>query len=229
MLGIIGAMPIETEHIKNAMTNVRIVEKSMIKYYFGKLRCIPCVVACSGVGKVNSAVCAQTMLLEFGVDKIINVGVAGGLLENMSPGDIVLSREAVQHDMDITALREPAGLIPTINVINLPCSSSLREKVVNALNGKGLKFYQGKIASGDKFISESEDLSDIKNKFDAIACDMETASIAHVCYLNNVDFLAIRVISDNINKDHSEMDYEKFKKSMAESIAKILANIVEHI
>ena len=228
MIGIIGAMPIEVENIKTAMTDLKTEKKSMIKYHLGKLNGTPCVVAFSGGGKVNAAVCAQTMILDYNVKKIINVGVAGGLLDCMNTGDVVISSGAVQYDVDTTALGDPLGLISTINLINLPCDDTLREKALKVLSErKTLNIYNGIIASGDKFISKKEELLNIKNNFGAVACDMETGAISQVCYLNSVSFLSVRVISDNINKENSNLDYEKFKLYSAEIACRTLKSIIK--
>lgn len=264
MIGIIGAMPLEVENILMLMTEVKSYEKSKIKYHAGKINEVLCVVAFSGVGKVNAAVCSQTMVLEFGVKKIINVGVAGGLLEEMHTGDIVISSGAVQHDCDTTALGDPLGLISTINIIKLPCSCNLKNSILKVLFGSSLKeqlwnqegenknlkqnkevptndsksygiidtscgtskVFEGIIASGDKFVCEKNDLITIRNNFNAIACDMETASIAQVCYLNDVEFLSIRTISDNVNGDNSNMDYENFKQKSAKAACEVLYKVV---
>ena len=230
MIGIIGAMPIEVEKLQDVMQNVEIIEVSKVKYYLGELNGVRCVVAFSGVGKVNSAVCAQTMIFKFNVDKIINIGVAGGLLENMKTGDIVISTKSVQYDVDTSAVGDPKGLISTINILELPCSEILKNKFVNVLKSDDkLNFYKGIIATGDQFIIDKSILKDIRKDFDAIACDMETGSIAQVCYLNDIDFLSMRIISDNINNDNSHMDYEKFKLNSARLACLILEKAIAYI
>ena len=228
MIGIIGAMPIEIENLKSLMTDVKIRKIGKVDYFLGKLNNVDCIAAFSGVGKVNSACCAHTMALIYNVKKIINIGVAGGLLEEMSTGDVVVSNSSVQYDIDTTALGDPLGLISTINVINLPSSKFLKEKAIEVLKEhENLNFYEGKIATGDRFVSKEKELYKIRNDFNSIACDMETASIAQVCYLNDLEFLSLRVISDNINKSNSHFDYEKFKLSSAKLACDIIFKMIK--
>lgn len=230
MLGIIGAMPIEVEKLTQAMVGVSTCKIGQTTYFSGKLSGTACVVAFSGVGKVNAAVCAQTMILVFNVKKIVNVGVAGGLLEHMSLGDVIVATSAVQHDFDVTALGEPIGQISTINLVNLPCSSCINKKIIETLKlHKNSGVFCGVIASGDKFVAKKDELIKIREQFNAVACDMETGSIAHVCYINAVEFAAIRVISDNINNENSSLDYEKFKQKSAQIACDILTKCIDLI
>ena len=230
MIGIIGAMPIEVEKLQSSMQNVKILEISKVKYFFGNLNGVNCVLAFSGVGKINSAVCAQTMIIKFNVDKIVNIGVAGGLLENMQTGDIVISTKAVQYDVDTSAVGDPKGFISTINILELPCSKLLQDRIINVLKyDDKLNFYEGIIATGDQFITDKNNLKDIRKNFNAIACDMETGSIAQVCYLNDINFLSIRIISDNINNDNSNIDYETFKLDSANLACCILEKSITTI
>lgn len=227
MIGIICAMDIELEKIKEKMVKMREESISTITYLIGKIEDKDCVAAVSGIGKVNSAVCAQTMILKYKPKFIINTGVAGGLLKEMNIGDIAISCSAVQHDVDTSILGDPKGFISTINMIRLPCS----KRLINVLleNNKQDKIFSGIIASGDQFIASKEKLMYIKNEFDAVACDMESASIAQVCYLNSVEFLSIRSISDNIYKHNSNLDYEKFKLQSANTASRIVCSLISSL
>ena len=167
------------------------------------------------------------MILKYKPKFIINTGVAGGLLEEMNIGDIAISCSAVQYDVDTSILGDPKGFISTINMIRLPCS----KRLINVLleNNKQDKIFSGIIASGDQFIASKEKLMYIKNEFDAVACDMESASIAQVCYLNSVEFLSIRSISDNIYKHNSNLDYEKFKLQSANTASRIVCSLISSL
>ena len=112
-------------------------------------------------------------------------------------------------------------------MISLPCS----KRLINVLleNNKQDKIFSGIIASGDQFIASKEKLMYIKNEFDSIACDMESASIAQVCYLNSVEFLSIRSISDNIYKHNSNLDYEKFKLQSANTASRIVCSLISSL
>lgn len=229
MIGIICAMEIELQKIKSSMKNIQTEEISSIKFHSGKFIRKDCVVAISGVGKVNAAACAQAMILKYNPDFIINVGVAGGLLENMQVYDIAISKNAVQSDVDTSVLGDPKGFISTIEIINLPCSQNLANLILNKKCKDSTTIHYGTIASSDKFIADKKELQKIRENFDAIACDMETGSIAQVCYLNSTEFLAVRVISDNINNENSHLDYEKFKKIAADKGFEIIKNLFNEI
>ena len=229
MIGIICAMEIELQKIRSSMQNIKTEKISSVNFNIGKLYGKDCVVAVSGVGKVNAAACAQSMILKYNPEFIINVGVAGGLLEEMQVFDIVISKNAVQSDVDTSALGDPKGFISTIEIINLPCSEKLANLILNKKQDDESTIHFGTIASSDKFIVDKIELQKIKKDFGAIACDMETASIAQVCFLNSIEFLGVRIISDNINNENSHLDYEKFKEVAANKGFEIIKNLLNEI
>ena len=135
MIGIICAMEIELQKIRSLMQNVKTEKISSVNFNIGKLYGKDCVVAVSGVGKVNAAACAQSMILKYNPEFIINVGVAGGLLEEMQVFDVAISKSAVQSDVDTSALGDPKGFISTIEIIELPCSLKLANLILNKNKG----------------------------------------------------------------------------------------------
>lgn len=230
MIGIICAMPIEIEELKKNMTDLKKETISNTEYLTGKLNSINCVIAVGGIGKVNSAVCTQTMILKFSPRIIINTGVAGGLHLEMNIGDIIIADSTVQHDIDTTAIGDPIGLISTLNIIKIPCTKELITKILNVKQTiKSTQFFVGTIASGDQFIANKGKLLNIKKNFEAIACDMESGSIAQVCYLNKTNFCCIKVISDNVNYENSQLDYDKFKEIVAKKVCEIILEIISQI
>ncbi len=228
MIGIIGAMNIEIEAIKNLMTNIKTENIAHITFYIGKLNNVDCVASICGPGKVNAAICTQIMISKFSPKVIINTGVAGALTENIKIGDIVLANSVVQHDVDTSAVGDEKGFISGINIINIPCSRAINDKVISVCNELNEHIHVGIIATGDQFISSAEKLLHIKNTFNASACEMESGSIGHVCYVNNIDFIALRVISDNANTE-SHIDYNKFKFIVAEKTSHLIYKLVSLI
>ena len=107
-IGIIGAMEVEVAILKEKMEDVRIIKKASMDFYEGILAGKKVVVVRSGIGKVNAGICAQILADVFSVDAIINTGIAGSLNKNINIGDIVLSTDVVQHDMDATGIWIPA-------------------------------------------------------------------------------------------------------------------------
>ena len=222
MIGIIGAMDIEIEHINNAMENKKEYTISGALYTAGKLNGKDVVTSVCGIGKVFAAMCAQTMIIKFGAEKIINTGVAGSLTEEADILDTVVATAMVQHDMDTTYFGDPKGMISGINVVEMACDNNLAEKICQNTEGKCLR---GVIASGDAFIADDSKKKEIADTFGAIACEMEGASIAQVCYVNKVPFCVLRTISDGANG--AEMSYEKFRVVAAEKAAKVIIKTIQ--
>jgi len=164
------------------------------------------------------------MIVKFGADKIINTGVAGGLTEKTDILDTVVATALVQHDMDTTYFGDPRGMISGINVVEFPCDKELAEKISANVEGN---LVRGIVASGDCFVADNDKKKDIAETFNAVACEMEGASIAQVCYVNKVPFAVLRTISDGANGE--EMSYEKFRVVAAEKAAKVIINTLKEI
>ena len=228
-IGIIGAMEVEVKELKEQMQITRQLTKAGMEFCEGILEGQDVVVVRSGVGKVNAAVCSQTMILKYLPDIMINVGVAGGLSEEFKIGDIAVADSVVEHDMDTSPIGDPVGLISGINLVNIPCDKKLADLMEQAVSKVGtITSKRGVIASGDQFISKQEQRDRIKDNFGAIAAEMEGASIGHVCYMNGVPFGVLRAISDGANDD-SHMDYPEFAKMAAANSIKIILELLNSI
>ncbi|MCR5416670.1 MAG: 5'-methylthioadenosine/adenosylhomocysteine nucleosidase [Pseudobutyrivibrio sp.] len=225
-LGIIGAMQIEIENLKPNIKNLKTETISGVEFLEGEIDGVPVVAAVSGIGKVFAAICTEIMILHFGVDHVINIGVAGSLTPDLKVLDVAVAESAVQHDMNTTAIGDPYGLVSGINIINFIADKDLRAAVVDVLKAKGIHFDTGIIASGDLFVDTDKQRETIRNRFNAIAADMEGASIAHTCYVNKVPFTLIRSISD---ADGSAMDYNTFAGKAAEQSIAIVLDVIAKI
>ena len=222
-------MDIEVQALKELMDEPKIETISTVSYYSGKINGMDVVVAVAGVGKVNAAVCTQTMILTYHPEYIINVGVAGGLAPELGIGDIAVAENVVEHDMDTTPIGDVPGYISGLNIVRIPCDKWLSEKMINAAKKlDGVKILTGTIASGDQFISMDDERKKIVDNFGAIAAEMEGASIGHVCYMNGVKFGVLRAISDGANSD-SAMDYPTFAKMAAANSIKIICEMLSQI
>lgn len=227
MIGIIGAMTIEVEALKQIMSSVSVEKISGVDFYCGDLCGKRAVVAVSGIGKVNAAVCAEAMILKYSPEYIINIGVAGGLDERLGVGDIVVGTSVAEHDMDTSPCGDPLGFISGINMVNIPCSKKLSDKIFeSAEKVEGIKAIQGIIASGDQFVASDRQRDFIKKNFSAAAAEMEGASIGHVCCLNGVDFCVLRAISDGANND-SPMTFTEFAELAVKNSIKIILDFIE--
>lgn len=220
-LGIIAAMKIEAEQIINAMTDAFSESWGSITYTVGKIGNTEVICAVCGIGKVFAAMCAQTMIVKYAPDAIVNTGVGGTLTRELTIGDVAVSVDTVQHDMDTSALGDPVGLISGINVIRLPADEALREQVCRLAEEMGMRTKCGTIASGDRFVADPAVKAYITEHFGAIACEMEGAAVGQVCYANGVPYLVIRAISDDADGGACE-DYPAFAKKSAENSAKLV-------
>lgn len=229
VLGIIGAMD---EELNILLKEMDLQEKKVfanMTFNKGTLWGKDVVAVVCGIGKVNAAICTQILLSEYKVDKIINVGVAGGIGKDIYPGDIVIADNLVEHDMDTTAFGDPHGQIPRMDTFDFKCDKSLVElanKVCSNL--KDLNTFIGRIVSGDVFVADVEKIKWLEKEFNALACEMEGASIAHTCYLNNTPFVVIRSISDNANNG-AHMDFEKFTPIAVNNSTAILKEMIKEM
>ena len=221
MIGIIGAMTVEIEGIREKMTDKSEKTISGVTYVCGKLGKGEVVTAVCGIGKVFAAICAQTMILGFKPDVIINTGVAGSLSSELNVCDIAVADKVVQHDMDTSPLGDPKGLVSGINVIYFEADKKASALLSGIVKENGINTVLGTIASGDQFIASKEVKAGIVSEFGAIACEMEGAAIGHVCYVNKVPFAVLRAISDKAD-GVAEIDYPTFCKMAADNYIKVV-------
>ena len=227
MIGIIGAME---EEVQELIADLAFAEKKTVAsmdFYKGTLYGKDCVIVKSGVGKVNAALCTQILADEFGVDGVINTGVAGSLDAQINIGDIVVSEDAVQHDMDASAVGDPVGQVPRMDVLAFPADPVLVKKAVEA-NQKAnpdIQTFTGRVASGDQFISGGEKKKQIQENFHARCAEMEGAAIAHGAYLNKIPYVILRAISDKADGS-VQMDYPTFEKQAIVHCVRLLRELI---
>lgn len=210
ILGIIGAMSEELEILLKDMELESKETKANMTFHTGKLWGKNVIAVVCGIGKVNAAICTQILISKYNVSQVINVGVAGGIGKDIYPGDVVIATDLVQYDMDTTVFGDPVGQIPRLDTFDFKCDTTLVEVAKTACaKASDFKTFSGRIVSGDQFVASIEKIQWLEKEFSALACEMEGASIAHVCYLNNIPFVVVRSISDNANNG-AHMDFEKF-------------------
>ena len=214
LLGIIGAMEEEVAALKEAMTGVEVTEKAGMTFVKGMLCGCPAVVVRSGVCKVNSAICAHILADDFQVDAVINTGIAGSLDAKIDIGDIVISTEAMYHDVEATVWGYAPGEIPQMGgVVAFPADEGLIKLAQECCHKANPEIgtHPGRILSGDQFISSQEKKDELKEKFHGKCCEMEGAGIAQAAYLNKVPYVILRAISDKADNS-AVMAYEEFEK-----------------
>ena len=220
-LGIVGAMREEIETLVEKLTEVKRTEYARSTYYEGKLEGLDVVVVQCGVGKVNAAMCVQTLCNCYQVTHVVNTGVAGSLSAELDIGDLVVSRDAMYHDFDCNYVGYPIGQVPGMDVIAFPADDKLMACAFAAaeqVNPGHTKM--GRVASGDQFVASKELKERIISITGALCTEMEGAAIAQTAYRNGVPFVILRAISDKAD-DSAEMDYPTFEKIAAHRCAAV--------
>ena len=229
MLGIIGAMEIEVAALKNSMSEIEVTEIAGMEFYQGKISGKDVVVVKSGIGKVNAGICTQILADKFHVDAVVNTGVAGSLNNDINICDIVISKEAQQHDMDVTALGYNKGIIPDMETSVFQADDRLIQLAEKSAKEAGLdvNIVVGKVVSGDQFVGTGEMKSHLREEFYGDCAEMEGAAIAHAASLNKIPFLIIRAISDKADGG-AEMDYPTFEKKAADNSIRLMGKMIEN-
>ena len=225
-IGIIGAMQMEVDNLKEAMENQSVETVSGVNFVCGNIGDVEVVAAVCGVGKVFAAICAEAMILKFNPDMGINIGVAGTLTKDLNVFDVAVASDVFQHDMDTSALGDPVGLISGLNQIFFPADEKMRTLLCEVLRDKGIHYLTGPIATGDLFMHVPEKKAQVRADFGAIAAEMEGGSIGHVCTVNNVPFAVLRSISDG---DGGAVDYQTFAEKAAEVSAEVVLEFIARL
>ena len=203
IIGIIGAMDVEVDTLKKDMKVKREVQRAGMTFCQGELCGQEAVVVRSGVGKVN--------------------GIAGALKDEINIGDLVISTDLVQHDMDATGFGYPLGQIPQMEVFSFQADerlSNLAKKACEEVNPE-IQVFQGRIVSGDQFVSDRAVKEKIAGNFDGYCTEMEGAAIAQAAYLNGVPFVVVRAVSDKADES-AAMDYPAFERMAVEHSVKLV-------
>lgn len=212
-IGIIVAMDEEREAILNLMTDVQVEQKYNLRFLRGKIQGKSCILVKSGIGKVNAARTTQVMLQNFEIQYVINIGAGGSVNGMLDIGDVLIAKQVVQHDFDITAFGHSKGYITGVGD-KISCDRELikeLEQIVQSLPERNYQIKIGVIATGDIFCTDSYMKDKIRIKFNADVVDMECGAIAQVCYLDNIPFVGIRTISDTPDGNNAKTFDENLK------------------
>lgn len=229
-IGIIGAMELEVEALKEKLKDTRITTKANMSFYEGTLDNANVVIVQCGIGKVNAALCVQILADLFQVTHIINTGVAGSLNTSLDIGDILISRDALYHDMDVTIFGYQPGEVPQMGRLEFPADPTMMELAKASCDRvcSDIHSLYGRVVSGDQFISDASVKDRLIQQFHGDCAEMEGASIAHGAYLNQIPFVIIRAISDKADGS-AEMDYPLFEKEAAKHSARLVEEMIQHI
>jgi len=216
----------ELEPFLPHIQDTKITKKAMLSFYEGMINGVDIVALFSGVGKTNAAIATQILIDAFKVDVIINAGTAGGMHEDLELFDTLISTEAAYHDLHEGILTEFHPWMPSIYFKADETLIRLSKKAIEQLESED-KVYYGRMVTGERFI-EDDGRREINALFDPLSADMETASIAHVCYVNRVPYIAIRTITDTAT--HAGVDHFEKNCPRASMISKdIVLFLLEEI
>ena len=226
-IGIIGAMDEEIALYQTAMRETAAVVKAGITYRQGELAGQSVVLCKSGVGKVNASVCTQILIDQFQVDRVIFTGVAGAVHPQLEIGDLVISTDCLQHDVDVTALGFQPGQIPFQDKWIWEADAELIRLAVAAGEklGQGIRVVQGRILSGDQFLADREKVNRLFEQFEAACTEMEGAAVAQVCHLNRIPFVILRSMSDKADGS-AHVNFAEFTKLASERSAAIVRRML---
>ncbi|MBE6737415.1 MAG: 5'-methylthioadenosine/adenosylhomocysteine nucleosidase [Ruminococcaceae bacterium] len=227
-VGIICAMELELQGLLEIIETENIVEKSGTTFYKGKIRNTDVVLVQCGIGKVSAAICTQMLIDFYSPAVIINSGVAGALSTDVTVGDVVIATAAVQHDFDCTAFGDPKGTLELLGkrIVELPADEEISAKLFEAAKTlEDTRAFRGIIATGDKFVADSEERLSIGKEFSALACEMEGGAMAQVCIRAGVPFAILRSISDDIGHN-TTVDFNEFKIMAAKKTIDVLSAVL---
>ena len=226
-LGIIGAMQVEVEALVAKLENKTEHKQGWITFYEGVLEGLDVVIVQCGVGKVNAAMCAQSLIDRFAVTHLVNTGIAGSLNAQLDIGDLVISRDAMYHDFDCVHFGYEMGRVPGMDVVAFPADETMIRLALTAAEAVHPGHVKtGRIASGDLFVAEKAVKNAIIAKTGALCTEMEGAAIAHTAYRNEVPFVILRAISDKAD-DSAEMDYPTFEAIAAHRCASVTMTVAK--
>lgn len=189
--GIICAADTELSPFLPHFTQRTAVKKAMLTFYEGKIGKQDVVALYSGVCRVNASIAAQILIDSFGVDAILNAGTCGGMDPRLKIFDTVIATEAAYHDLADDILTEFHPWLPTPFFQSDPELLQAARLSVSDISS----VYFGRVVTGEQFIEQEQRL-EILHRYAPLAVDMETAAVAHVCYVNKIPFLSIRTVTD---------------------------------
>ena len=214
-IGLQFAMPVELHALPGAKELEPFETVSGVPFY----NIAPNVIACAGgVSKVNAAMAAEILCLKYGVDLILNAGVAG-CATSLPTGSLVIASEFLQHDVDTTAVGDPIGLVSTVNQVLFPTWEP--DRCVEILQSMGVQAATGRIATGDWFATKSPRAEWIRDTFSPLLVEMEGGAIAQVCLRNGVKFVALKSVSDHLFSDNQTEEYFDFGQAL-ENLGKVV-------
>lgn len=226
--GIIGAMDEEIAKLQSLMDIEKTGKIGGMEFFLGQLEGKGIVLVKCGIGKVNAALCAQTLIDKFSVVKIIFTGVAGAAVPELDIGDVVIASDTMYHDVDAGAFGYLRGQIPRLPVRAFPADPDLIAAAKRAAEDTvGSRVFIGRILTGDQFIANKEEALRLGSELNGLCLEMEGAGVGQVCYYYSIPYLLIRCISDKADGT-APKDFRSFCQQAADTAARIICGILRH-
>lgn len=227
-IGIIGAITEEVELYLNELKASHKIQIAGFDFNQGLFEGKKTIIVKSGVGKVNAAACTQILIDNFAVKTIIFTGVAGSLNPKLNILDIVISEDCIQHDLDATKLGFKKGQIPFTKLKNFKSSKKLINLGFASGKKQKLRIQKGRILTGDQFVEDKQKTILLRGEFSGDCLDMESAAVAQVCHLNNIDHVIIRSISDKADGSAS-LNFREFCKQAAKNSFLLVKTMLKNL
>ena len=230
MIGIIGAMQEEVNEILNIMDNYKSITKYDATFYKGQILSKDVIVCLAGIGKVRSSLSVSVLVNEFNVDKIINIGTAGGLLESQNELDIIVATKLSYHDFELDVLGWTKRKGFTGHDLIFNSDPKFVKIMENIAKESQHKFWIGPMVSGDMFVNKKEQVDKILSEFpEALASEMESASVAHSCTFFKIPFIIIRSLSYITVKEGNSISFEEYLEKASKNSAIICKKFIEQL
>lgn len=227
MIGIIGAMKEELNFILKEVNDLKKLKLRIRTFYTGTISGKDVVIVLAGIGKVNAGITTSILIENFDVTSVINIGVAGGQ-NGVSHKDIIISSEVLYHDFDVTKFgKYKIGQVPGMEPV-FYADKNLIELTKNVIEKLNIEYKIGKIATGDQFVYNKNDIHKLNTEYkDVFAIEMEAAGIAHAATLYEVPFIILRSISDLIDDETQDTDFNEFLEEASRNAALVLKELIE--
>jgi adenosylhomocysteine nucleosidase len=228
-VGIIGAMAEEVSLIELNMEKPTITTIAGMSFFEGTLFDVQVVLCKSGVGKVNAAICTQILISQFGIDCVLFTGVAGALDPELNIGDIVISTDCMQHDIDVSALGFAQGIIPYAETSVFVANPELIELAFeSSQHVLGSQVKKGRVLSGDQFIADRDKVKQLHLELLGSCAEMEGAAVAQACQMNNIPFVIIRSMSDKADGS-AHVNFAQFTQLASDNSYRLIAQMVQSL
>lgn len=218
-------MDSEARILRENMKDLRTETIASTVFHCGSIGDHDVVLMQCGIGKVCAACATQALISRFSPDYIINTGCAGALSPGLKVGDMVISRSAVEYDLDFTEIGFPLGFITSLGLSVIDADSGLASLIRKAIPAD-VNVAEGLVVSGDQFVSSQAQRNKILSNFPSALCtEMEGAAIAHVCAQNGVPFCIVRCMSDTAD-GNSGVSFAEFSDRAGVKSAEMLIRML---